>query len=151
MRYKGSNVVTIVLTVLCLTACSTMRRVTTDVRSRTTLETRDTLRQQMVVMERDTLREVTTITVQTNERGDTVKVVQVTDLTRARNRDTANDRQEKRVERRDTVYVVRSDSIVVRDTSLQPPGASGFLTGVKWLMALIAALTVLAIALRLFR
>ncbi len=151
MRYKGSNVVTIVLTVLCLTACSTMRRVTTDVRSRTTLETRDTLRQQMVVMERDTLREVTTITVQTNERGDTVKVVQVTDLTRARNRDTANDRQEKRVERRDTVYVVRSDSIVVRDTSLQPPGASGFLTGVKWLLALIAALTVLAIALRLFR
>lgn len=128
-----------------------MRRVTTDVRSRTTLETRDTLRQQMVVMERDTLREVTTITVQTNERGDTVKVVQVTDLTRARNRDTANDRQEKTVERRDTVYVVRSDSIVVRDTSLQPPGASGFLTGVKWLLALIAALTVLAIALRLFR
>ena len=142
---------TIVLTVLCLTACSTMRRVTTDVRSRTTLETRDTLRQQMVVMERDTLREVTTITVQTNERGDTVKVVQVTDLTRARNRDTANDRQEKTVERRDTVYVVRSDSIVVRDTSLQPPGASGFLTGVKCLLALIAALTVLAIALRLFR
>ena len=128
-----------------------MRRVTTDVRSRTTLETRDTLRQQMVVMERDTLREVTTITVQTNERGDTVKVVQVTDLTRARNRDTANDRQEKTVERRDTVFVVRSDSIVVRDTSLQPPGASGFLTGVKWLLALIAALTVLAIALRLFR
>jgi len=151
MRYKGSNVVTIVLTVLCLTACSTMRRVTTDVRSRTTLETRDTLRQQMVVMERDTLREVTTITVQTNERGDTVKVVQVTDLTRARNRDTANDRQEKTVERRDTVYVVRSDSIVVRDTSLQPPGASGFLTGVKWLLALIAALTVLAVVLKIRR
>ncbi len=128
-----------------------MRRVTTDVRSRTTLETRDTLRQQMVVMERDTLREVTTITVQTNERGDTVKVVQVTDLTRARNRDTANDRQEKRVEHRDTVYVVRSDSIVVRDTSLQPPGASGFLTGVKWLMALIAALTVLAVVLKIRR
>ena len=142
---------TIVLTVLCLTACSTMRRVTTDVRSRTTLETRDTLRQQMVVMERDTLREVTTITVQTNERGDTVKVVQVTDLTRARNRDTANDRQEKTVERRDTVYVVRSDSIVVRDTSLQPPGASGFLTGVKWLLALIAALTVLAVVLKIRR
>ena len=128
-----------------------MRRVTTDVRSRTTLETRDTLRQQMVVMERDTLREVTTITVHTNERGDTVKVVQVTDLTRARNRDTANDRQEKTVERRDTVYVVRSDSIVVRDTSLQPPGASGFLTGVKWLMALIAALTVLAVVLKIRR
>lgn len=128
-----------------------MRRVTTDVRSRTALETRDTLRQQMVVMERDTLREVTTITVQTNERGDTLKVVQVTDLTRARNRDTANDRQEKRVERRDTVYVVRSDSIVVRDTSLQPPGATSFLTGVKWLLALIAALTVLAVVLKIRR
>ena len=128
-----------------------MRRVTTDVRSRTTLETRDTLRQQMVVMERDTLREVTTITVQTNERGDTLKVVQVTDLTRARNRDTVNDRQEKRVERRDTVYVVRSDSIVVRDTSLQPPGASGFLMGVKWLLALIVALTVLAVVLKIRR
>ena len=39
-----------------------------EVRSK---ETADTVNRQTVVVERDTLREVTTITVQTNEKGDT--------------------------------------------------------------------------------
>ena len=41
----------------------------------------------VIVEQRDTLREVTTITIDRNDKGDTLKVVQITDLTRARSRD----------------------------------------------------------------
>ena len=78
----------------------------------------DTVRRETVVVERDTLREVTVITVQTNERGDTVKVVQVTDLTRARNRDVVSDRQEKTAIKTDTVFIERSDSVAVSTTTV---------------------------------
>ena len=112
------------------------------------LETRDSVREVMMVAERDTLREVTTITVQTNERGDTVKVVQVTDLTRARNRDTTTDRQEKTVVRTDTVYIERRDSTAVSATTVTKAAnqRESFWTKLrstlKWALALVVALTV---------
>ena len=116
----------------------------TSVRS---LESGDRSRE-TVVAERDTLREVTTITVQTNERGDTVKVVQVTDLTRARNRDTTTDRQEKTVTKTDTVYIERRDSTAVSTTTVTKAAnqREGFWTKLrstlKWALALVVALTV---------
>ncbi len=116
----------------------------TSVRS---LESGDRSRE-TVVAERDTLREVTTITVQTNERGDTVKVVQVTDLTRARNRDTTTDRQEKTVVRTDTVYIERRDSTAVSATTVTKAAnqREGFWTKLrstlKWALAVVVALTV---------
>lgn len=116
----------------------------TSVRS---LESGDRSRE-TVVAERDTLREVTTITVQTNERGDTVKVVQVTDLTRARNRDTVTDRQEKTVVRTDTVFIERRDSTAVSATTVTKAAnqREGFWTKLrstlKWALALVVALTV---------
>lgn len=116
----------------------------TSVRS---LESGDRSRE-TVVAERDTLREVTTITVQTNERGDTVKVVQVTDLTRARNRDTTTDRKEKTVVRTDTVYIERRDSTAVSATTVTKAAnqREGFWTKLrstlKWALALVVALTV---------
>ena len=99
----------------------------------------------MMVAERDTLREVTTITVQTNERGDTIKVVQITDLTRARNRDTTSDTKEKTVTRIDTVYIERRDSVMVSTTSVTDQ-KEGFWTKLrstlKWALAVIVATTV---------
>ena len=109
------------------------------------LETRDSVREVMMVAERDTLREVTTITVQTNERGDTIKVVQITDLTRARNRDTTSDTKEKTVTRIDTVYIERRDSVMVSTTSVTDQ-KEGFWTKLrstlKWALAVIVATTV---------
>ena len=58
----------------------------------------------------DTIREVTTITVQTNEAGDTVKVVQITDRDRARAREAVRDKEERLVVRTDTVYIEKRDS-----------------------------------------
>ena len=116
-----------------------------EVRSK---ETADTVNRQTVVVERDTLREVTTITVQTNEKGDTVKVVQITDLTRARNRDTSTDRQEKTVTRTDTVFIEKKDSTAVSTTSVTKMAnqKEGFWTKLrstlKWALALVVALIV---------
>ena len=109
------------------------------------LETRDSVREVMMVAERDTLREVTTITVQTNERGDTIKVVQITDLTRARNRDTTSDTKEKTVVRTDTVYIERRDSAMVSTTNCTnfTNNKEGFWTKLrktlKWVLAVIVA------------
>ena len=111
-------------------------------------ESADTVNRQTVVVERDTLREVTTITVQTNEKGDTVKVVQITDLTRARNRDTSTDRQEKTVTRTDTVFIEKRDSTAVSTTSVTKMAnqKEGFWTKLrstlKWALALVVALIV---------
>ena len=58
----------------------------------------------------DTIREVTTITVQTNDAGDTLKVVQITDRDRARNREAVRDKEERLVVRTDTVYIEKRDS-----------------------------------------
>lgn len=113
------------------------------------LETRDSVREVMMVAERDTLREVTTITVQTNERGDTIKVVQITDLTRARNRDTTSDTKEKTVVRTDTVYIERRDSAMVSTTNCTnfTNNKEGFWTKLrktlKWALAVIVGMIVL--------
>ena len=113
------------------------------------METRDSVREVMMVAERDTLREVTTITVQTNERGDTIKVVQITDLTRARNRDTTSDTKEKTVVRTDTVYIERRDSAMVSTTNCTnfTNNKEGFWTKLrktlKWVLAVIVGMIVL--------
>ena len=75
------------------------------------VEFRDSLNVERVEL-KDTLREVTTITVQTNDKGDTLKVVQITDLTRARSRDNVVAQRVKTEVRVDTVYVEKRDSSI---------------------------------------
>ena len=102
----------------------------------------------------DTLKEVTTITIDRNDKGDTLKVVQITDRTRARNRDNVVAQKVKTVERIDTVYI-QKDSVSVEDKKIGlsastdgSPKRSGFLTYVKWILALICAVIVLVIVIK---
>ena len=103
----------------------------------------------------DTLKEVTTITIDRNDKGDTLKVVQITDRTRARNRDNVVDQKVKIVERIDTVYI-QKDSIGIEDKKIGlsastdgSPKKSGFLTYVKWIFALVCAIIGLIITIKL--
>ena len=115
----------------------------------------------------DTIREVTTIIVQTNDAGDTLKVVQITDRDRARNREAVRDKAERLVVRTDTVYIEKRDSSL-RLSSLgayglqEDPSArsgqatvSGKLSAVskilKWICALICAVVVLVVVIRFGR
>ena len=112
----------------------------------------------------DTIREVTTITVQLGDAGDTLKVVQITDRDRARNREAVRDKEERLVVRTDTVYIEKRDSSL-RVSSLgayglqEDPSArsgqatvSGKLSAVskilKWIFALICAVVVLIITIK---
>ena len=65
----------------------------------------------------DTLKEVTTITIDRNDKGDTLKVVQITDRTRARNRDNVVAQKVKVIECIDTVYI-QKDSVNVEDKKI---------------------------------
>ena len=107
----------------------------------------------------DTIREVTTITVQTNDAGDTLKMVQITDRDRARNREAVRDKEERLVVRTDTVYVEKRDSsLQVTAYGLQedgPPTVSGKLSAVskilKWITALVCAVVVLILVIRFLK
>ena len=94
----------------------------------------------MVVELRDTLVETTTITIDRNEVGDTLKVVQVTDRTRAASHDRVREAKEKVVVKTDTVYVERRDSVrvdrgQVTGDSYQSGGTALHRT-LKWVLAI---------------
>ena len=109
--------------------------------------TRDTVREQVVVAIHDTLREVTTITVQLGQTGDTVKVAQVTERDRFRDRKAVKDKVEKLVVRTDTVYIERKDSVVVKEANVshQTLSISHLL---KWTFAILCAIIVLIIVIK---
>jgi hypothetical protein len=111
--------------------------------------TRDTVREQVMVAVHDTIREVTTITVQLGQAGDTVRVAQVTDRDRIRSK--ADVRSKKEVVRvvRDTVYVERRDSVVVRDAANISHHTSAISHLLKWIFAVICAVGVLIIVIRI--
>ena len=79
-------------------------------------------------------------------------MVQITDLTRARSRDNVVAQRVKTEVRVDTVYVEKRDSILVKDSGfrVQASGVkkSGFLTYVKWIFALVCAVVVMVITVK---
>ena len=116
----------------------------------------------VIVEQRDTLREVTTITIDRNDKGDTLKVVQITDLTRARSRVgvaaqrvktevLVRDKRQSRA-RVDTVYVEKRDSVMVQNTGLTNPTnttkGSGFRATLKWIFWILIGLIGLIITMK---
>ena len=97
---------------LCATSCSVSRKATSSHSEQVKTERVETVEKtdSVIVEQRDTLREVTTITIDRNDRGDTLKLVQITDLTRARSRDNVVAQKVKTEIVRDTVYVEKRDS-----------------------------------------
>lgn len=141
------NALVIALIALIGLGCSSSRQVArteaTELRINGTTET--VAKDSVVVEQRDTLIEVTTITIDRNEAGDTLKVVQVTDRTRARNRDGIAKQMTKTVVRTDTVYVAVRDSVVEsRNYGATESGnrPSAVARALKWVFWIIVSLTV---------
>lgn len=114
---------------------------------------RDSVREQVVVAVHDTLREVTTITVQLGQAGDTVKVAQVTERDRFRDRAAVRDKEEKLIVRTDTVYIERRDSVEVSSSKFQVPSSSlnphpSPLNYFKWIFIIILGLIALIITIK---
>ena len=100
----------------------------------------------------DTIMEVTTITVDRNEIGDTLRISTVTDRLRGRSRDAIAVQRTKVEVRVDTVIIEKRDSIEIRS---RPDGGQSqkgqtFLRGLKWIFWIIIALTGFVIVIKVF-
>ena len=159
MRLKALTAALIGLSVLCLAGCGSTRQATSSSSAlRVLSQESEQVRAESSELARDTLIEVTTVTVQLNEVGDTVKTSTVTDRTRARAYDRRKDVEIRTEIVRDTVYIEKIDSVYVQNTN----GFGGLTTGLtnptnkkntfvsslKWITALICAVVVLILVLR---
>ena len=148
VRALGRAIASVVLLSL-IASCSVQRSLKSDVRSQMSVTTRDTVREQVVVAVHDTLREVTTITVQLGQTGDTVKVAQVTERDRFRDRKAVKDKEEKLIIQKDTVYIEKRDSVSNTNlTNSTNEKKSSFLSILKWTFAILCAIIVLIITVK---
>lgn len=112
MRYNAWATVLIGLSALCLTACSVSRKATSSHSEQVRVESvglRDSSDVERVEVH-DTITITRTITVQTNDKGDTLRVNTETDRERIRSKaDVRRQKVETKVIR-DTVYVEKRDS-----------------------------------------
>ena len=155
MRYSGLTTVLIAVSALCLAGCaSTKQTASKEVLSFKVQDTREQEARDSVKLElRDTLKEVTTVTVQLNETGDTVKVSTVTDRTRASIRDRVKDVEVKTVVKTDTVYIERRDSVLVKSEELRVKSdrPSAFVSALKWVFGILVCVIILIIVFKVKR
>lgn len=107
----------------------------------------------VVVEQRDTLREVITQTIMTNDKGDTLKVTQVTERDQLRSRYDVKHWKEDVLAVRDTVYVVTRDSVLIQNSMSRHQEKSAKSNGVfwaalKWILAIAFILLVFVLLVR---
>ena len=138
----------IALVALIASACSSSRTATSSKeQSRVeSSEFRDSVKVESVAVS-DSVMEVTTVTIRENEHGDTLRMTTVTDRTRIRDRERAKGVEVKVVEKHDTVFVQKTDSVLVSNTN-RTNGTnpkSPVVQGLKWIFWIIVAIGVLII------
>ena len=112
----------------------------------------------VMVAEKDTLKEVTTVTVLLRQAQDplappdTIRVSTVTDRTMARSRDAIATQRTKLEVRTDTVFI-EQDSVIVKEVTVNgdQSGKTTLHTTLKWVFAVICAVIVLVLVLKIFR
>ena len=147
-------IVLIGMSALCVTSCAGSREATAEQRELSVGSSvfRDSSRVESLEV-LDTLREVTTITIRENEKGDTIMVKQVTERDRIKNRDRVSDNHEKTVIRTDTVSIEKRDSVYVNTNHAKGVnGKSGGLVGaLRWIFWIIVALAGLVLIVKIRR
>lgn len=138
---------------LCVCSCSTSRKIATSSNEqlRVLSQESEEVRAESLELAGDTLTEVTMVTVQLNEAGDTLKVSTVTDRTKVKTRERTKDVEVKIVEKTDTVYVAVRDSVSSSNTNFTNPTnqKSNFVTALKWIFGILCAIIVLIIVIKL--
>ena len=149
-----------------MTGCASKRSLTTEHNQESRVERverHDSVDTECVEVY-DTLKEVTTITVQVNESGDTLRQSIVTDRLHSRTRDRIQKTDNNTITTNDSTFFQR-DSIAKEETNqttgtLIPgltrnpndePRASIFRGILKWTFWIIIAVTVLLIVIRILR
>ena len=106
--------------------------------------------ERVMVAERDSVVETTIIHVQTNEAGDTLRVAQVTERERVRDRAQVVKKEVEVRTVRDTVYVERRDSAFVQKEAVGSApsvnsGRSAFVSALRWIFWILVCVIVLVV------
>ena len=111
-------------------------------------------RESVVVAVHDTMMETKTITITKNVDGDTLRLTQITDRTRASAMSDVRSKKEDVRVRVDTVYVERRDSSYVKNTNGTNDTnsrASPFVSSLKWIFFIIVSLIVLIVVIKFLK
>ena len=141
-----------------MTGCWSSRKAVSLTQTSQRHEVSDTIREQVVVEVHDTVRETTTITVQLDTAGDTVRVSTVTERDRVRDRSQLKVKSEKLKVETDTVYVEREAEKTVAavgpNTEIDKDGnvtkkVNRFAQSLKWLFLTLVAVIAIIILMRI--
>ena len=111
-------------------------------------------RESVVVAVHDTMMETKTITITKNVDGDTLRLTQITDRTRASAMSDVRSKKEDVRVRVDTVYVEKRDSSYVQNTNGTNDTnsrASPFVSSLKWVFWIIIGLIVLIVVIKFLK
>ena len=144
MRLKVFTIVLIGMSALFVSACGSSRQAavsrSAELRINESMEERS--RESVVVAVYDTMMETKTITITKNVDGDTLRLTQITDRTRASAMSDVRSKKEDVRVRVDTVYVEKRDSSYVQNTNGTNDTnsrASPFVSSLKWIFLMIVA------------
>lgn len=111
---------------------------------------RDSVRvEQVMVAVHDTMMETKTITITKNVDGDTLRLTQITDRTRASAMSDVRSKKEDVRVRVDTVYVEKRDSVMVKRH--QTSDISHQTSILKWIFLIIVSLIVLIVVIKFLK
>ena len=111
-------------------------------------------RESVMVAVHDTMMETKTITITKNVDGDTLRLTQITDRTRASAMSDVRSKKEDVRVRVDTVYVEKRDSSYVKNTNGTNDTnsrASPFVSSLKWIFFIIVSLIVLIVVIKFLK
>ena len=112
-------------------------------------EMRDSVKEVVMVAVHDTIMEVTTVTVDRNEIGDTVRVSTVTDRDRVRERTGFRVLDSRVMVKTDTVFIEKRDSIEIRSRPEGQSGKTALHTSLRLVLWVIIGLIALMIVVRI--
>ena len=141
-----------------MTGCWSSRKAVSLTQTSQRHEVSDTIREQVVVEVHDTVRETTTITVQLDTAGDTVRLLQVTERNTIRNSDRIREHTERTLELKDTLTVEkqtdRSVAVAGPNVEIDKNGnvtkkVNRFAQSLKWLFLTLVAIIAIIILIRI--
>ena len=109
-------------------------------------------RESVVVAVHDTMMETKTITITKNVDGDTLRLTQITDRTRASAMSDVRSKKEDVRVRVDTVYVEKRDSVLsFKFLDSGSSRDSPFVSSLKWIFFIIVSLIVLIVVIKFLK
>lgn len=134
--------------------CSSRQTAVSEFQGSKVQEFKDSVKVEKVVVEvHDTVMETTTIIVDRNEAGDTVKLSTVTERDRVRDRAQVKNQHERVVTKHDTVYIATRDSSYVQNTNYAngtnlSTGSGRVVSALKWIFWILVCVILMILIIK---